>query len=62
MPGYVEIAGRLQNGNEVVLMPPELCCEPRGDVGATLEGILRTAGMPVVETRVSYHSRNASVH
>lgn len=62
MPGYVEIVGRLPDGNEVTLMPAELCCEPRKEVSATLERVLQEAGLPVTGSFVSLHSRTANVH
>ncbi len=62
MPGYVEIAGQLKDGSEVVLMPAELCCEPRKAVRSVLESVIQAAGLPVSVSRVSIHSRNAQVH
>lgn len=62
MPGYVELVGRLPDGNEVLLMPAELCCEPRKDISATFERIAREAGLPVTGSFVSLHSRAANVH
>ena len=62
MPGYVEIVGLLESGNEVTLLPAELCCEPRDEVVKTLERVMREAGLPVTSARVSLHSRSANVH
>lgn len=62
MPGYVELAATLADGNEVVLMPAELCCEPRREVATTLERVMKDAGLPLGEARLSLHSRRSQVH
>jgi hypothetical protein len=62
MPGYVEIAGRLPSGNEVILMPPELCCEPQREVGKALERVMAAAGLPVAGSFSSLHSQAAQLH
>jgi hypothetical protein len=62
MPGYVELAGRLEDDSEVVLMPAELCCEPRKEVASLLERVVAEAGLPVGGSFVGVHNRVSQLH
>lgn len=63
LPGYVEIAGKLESGAEVILMPAALCCEPRTCISASLEQVIRLTGLPLAQAQTAITvSPDARVH